>query len=99
VFYFGARALTVCVTPPVSRSVAVTNLGSVFETRPQTKLLSPFQGAPPSPNRDVKLNLTLLPLWIAEAMPIVPPPPPPPPPPVMTNADPNGLSIDGSLRL
>jgi hypothetical protein len=86
--------LTVCVTPPVSRSVAVTNLGSVFETSPQTKLLSPFPGAPPSQIGDVKLNLILLPLWIAEAMPIVPMPPP-----VMTNADPNGLSIDGSLRL
>jgi hypothetical protein len=31
-FYFGARALTLCITPPVSCSVAVTIFGGVFET-------------------------------------------------------------------
>ena len=38
--------------------------------------LSPFPGAPPSQIGEVKLNLMLLPVWIAEAMPIVPMPPP-----------------------
>ena len=45
-----------------------------METRPQKKLLSPFPGAPPSHTGEVNLNLMLLPVWIADAIPIVPSP-------------------------
>src|SRR6266849_5404646 len=75
-FYCGERALTTCVAPPVSCSVAVTFFGGCLETRPQKKLLSPLPGDPPSHTGEANVNLMVLPVWTAEARPIVPMPPP-----------------------
>ena len=58
------------MAPPGSCSVAMTNFGGFLETRPQKKLLSPLPGAPPEQIGEVKLNLILFPVWIAEARPI-----------------------------